>query len=149
MNSKFNPWPYGVIAFFVLLLCGIATVLAIALTHRETMVSANYYEQELKYQDRIDSTARAQQCGAEVRLDGTDRKLVVRVPAEQVAQKLSGAIEFYRPSAPELDCQFALAPDARGAQSVDVSQLRRGLWQVRVGWNAGGQNYFLEEKITL
>ena len=60
MKASFNPWPAGIIAFFVLLLCGMATVVAIAVTHRESMVNDNYYEQELKFQNQIDSVARAQ-----------------------------------------------------------------------------------------
>ena len=70
-------------------------------------------------------------------------------PAPQLAEKLSGSIEFYRPSAAELDREYPLAPGADGTQSLDVSQLAAGPWQVRVKWSAGGQDYFLEQKITL
>ncbi|MGA2245928.1 MAG: FixH family protein [Verrucomicrobiota bacterium] len=149
MKTKFNPWPYGIIAFFILLFCGIATVVVIAATHRETMVSENYYEQELKFQDQIDSAARAQKCGAHLGLDARGGKLTMAVPAQQLTQQFSGAIEFYRPSSPDLDCQFPLAPGTDGAQAVDVSKLRAGLWQVRVKWVAGGQSYFLEQKVVL
>jgi hypothetical protein len=149
MKTTFNPWPYGIIGFFILLFCGIATVVVIAATHQETMVSDNYYEQELKFQDRIDSAARAQKCGAHVRLDSPAAKLFVAVPAAQLAQNFSGTIQFYRPSSPKLDCEFPLAPGADGSQSLDVSKLKSGLWQVRVNWTAGGQGYFLEQKLTL
>ena len=149
MNPQFNPWPYGIVVFFGLLFCGMAVVVAIAATHRESMVSENYYEQELKFQDRIDSAARAQKSGASIQLDAVAGKLLVAVPARQVAQKFSGAIEFYRPSSPKLDCAFQFAPRADGTQTLDVSKLAAGLWQVRVKWSAGGQDYFLEEKITI
>jgi nitrogen fixation protein FixH len=149
MKMNFNPWPGGIIVFFILLLCGIATAVVIATTHRESMVSENYYEQELKFQDQIDSAARAQKCGAAVRLDRREDTLVVALPAAQLAQKLSGAIEFYRPSSPDLDCRFPLAPNADGSQAVDVSKLKAGPWRVRVKWAAGGENYFLEQRITL
>jgi hypothetical protein len=58
-------------------------------------------------------------------------------------------IEFYRPSSPALDRAFPLAPGADASQAVDVSKLATGLWVVRVKWSAGGQDYFLEQKITL
>ena len=48
----------------MLLFAGMAGVVVIAATHRESMVSENYYEQELKFQDQIDSAARAQKSGA-------------------------------------------------------------------------------------
>jgi nitrogen fixation protein FixH len=152
MKATFNPWPYGIILFFVLLVCALAGVVTIAATHRESMVSENYYERELKFQDQIDSAARAQECGARIHLDQFEAgrgNLVVLVPAEQVARKCSGVIEFYRPSSPALDRDFPLAPGADGSQRVDVSKLAAGLWRVRVKWNVGGQNYFLEQKIKI
>jgi nitrogen fixation protein FixH len=149
MKSTFNPWPYGIMLFFVLLVCALAGVVAIAATHRESMVSENYYEQELKFQEQIDGAARAQKSGARLQLEPEGGKLVVTVPAEQAVRKCSGVIEFYRPSSPALDCEFPLAPGADGSQTVDVSKLAAGLWQVRVKWSAGGQDYFLEQKITI
>ena len=149
MKATFNPWPYGIILFFVLLIGCLAGVVGIAATHRESMVSDNYYEQELKYQERIDSAARAQKSGARIQLEARAGKLVVAVPAGQVARKCAGLIEFYRPSSPALDCDFPFAPGADGSQTVDVSKLAAGLWQVRVKWSAGGQDYFLEQKITI
>ena len=124
-------------------------VVAIVATHRESMVSENYYEQELKFQDRIDSAARAQKSGANIQLDAAAGRLLVAVPAAQLAQKFSGAIELYRPSSSKLDREFPFAPRADGTQALDVSQLAAGLWEVRVKWTAGGQDYFLERKITV
>jgi nitrogen fixation protein FixH len=135
MKANFNPWPYGIMAFFVILIC--------------CMVSENYYEQELKFQEQIDGTARAQKAGARIQLNAADGKLLVVVPPAQLAQQLTGAIQFYRPSSPALDRHYVLSPAADGRQAVDVSHLTAGPWQVRVKWNAGGQTYFLEEKIVL
>jgi hypothetical protein len=42
-----------------------------------------------------------------------------------------------------------LSPRADGTQSLDGSRLAAGPWRVRVKWIAGGQNYFLEQKITV
>ena len=153
MKTNFNPWPYGIVLFFVLLICGLAGVVVIAATHRDSMVSESYYEQELRFQTRIDSAARAQKCGAQVQLETTTgadaRRLVVRLPVEQVARHCSGVIEFYRPSSPALDREFPLTPAADGTQAVDVAGLAAGLWAVRVKWTAGGEEYFLEQKITI
>jgi len=147
MQTKRNLWPYGIIATFVLFFAGMATVVIIASTHRESLVRSDYYEQELKFQAQIDGSSRAQKAGASVELN--DGKLVVSVPASQLVQKLSGTIELYRPSSPNLDREIALAPSADGTQALDVSQMVSGLWQVRVKWNAGGEDFFLEQKIKI
>jgi hypothetical protein len=147
MKANRNLWPLGIFVTFGLFFAGMASVVVIAATHRDSLVSGNYYEQELKFQSRIDAIARAQKSGATIGL--ANDLVTVALPASQLAQKLSGAVEFYRPSAPELDREFPLTPKAGGSQSFDVSKFAAGLWVVQVRWNAGGQDYFLEQKITV
>jgi len=149
MKTTRNLWPLGIILTFVLFFCGMATVVAIAVTHRENLVSENYYESELKFQDQIDAAARANKSGAAVNCDSAGRRVNITLPTAQLAQKFSGIVEFYRPSAPKLDCTFRLDPRADGRQTLDVSGFATGLWLVRARWNAAGQDYFLEHKINV
>jgi hypothetical protein len=144
-----NYWPLGIIGAFGLFFCGLATVIVIAATHHETMVSENYYEQELTFQDQINATARATECGAAISTDAASGDVIIRLPAAQLAQKFSGTIALYRPSEPKLDREYQLEPKADGTQMLNVSQIASGLWLVRVKWNVGGQDYFLEQKITI
>lgn len=149
MKAKFNPWPFGIVTAFVIFIAGMATAVVIACTHGDSLVTRDYYEQELKFQGQIDSATRARNAGASVTQDAAGGKLVIQLPAAQLAQKLSGNIEMYRPSAQELDHVVALQPDGDGIQTVDVSKLAAGAWVVRLKWNAGGQDYFLEQKIKI
>ncbi len=147
MKTKFNPWPLGIVFAFVIFIGIMTTAVFIACAHTDHLVSNNYYEQELKFQDQIESAARAEKSGATLAHDAAAGKIFIRLPTAQLAQKLSGTVELYRPSAPGLDRTLALTPQADGTQTLDVSQLAAGAWAVRVSWNAGGKNYFLEQKI--
>jgi len=149
MKTTLNLWPYGIITAFVFLFCGIITVIIIAFTHRESLVSENYYDQEMTFQNQIDDSARAQKSGAAISADSAGAKVVITVPVAQLAQKLSGTIELYRPSDSRLDRTLQLSPRADGTQSLDGSRLAAGPWRVRVKWNAGVQDYFLEQKFTV
>ena len=149
MKTTRNLWPLGIFVAFGLFFAGMATVVVIASTHREHLVSANYYEQELKFQGRIDSAERAQKSGAAIAYDSSSSSVVVTLPVSQLAQKFSGVIELFRPSEPKLDREFHLVPKADGTQTLDVSKLAAGLWLLRVKWSADGQDYFLEQKIKI
>ena len=146
MKTNRNLWPLGIISAFGLFVTGMAGVVVIASTHREHLVSPNYYEQELQFQARIDAIARAQESGAAITGDPAAGALTIRLPAAQVTQKFSGTVAFYRPSAPELDRELPLEPRADGTQTLDVSRLAAGLWSVRLKWTAGGKEFFLEQK---
>ena len=144
-----NYWPMGVIVVFALFFIGMASVVVIATTHRDHLVSDNYYERELKFQSQIDAAARAKAAGAEIRFDGANARVLVVLPVAQLAKKLSGLVTFYRASDSKLDREFLLEPKNDGTQTVNVSRLAAGLWVVRVKWVANGQSYFLEQKITV
>jgi hypothetical protein len=149
MKTQFNPWPVSIVAAFVCLIGGITTVIVIAATHRDSMVSENYYEQELTYQNQIDGTVRAQKSGAAIASDSASGNVVITMPPAQLAQNFSGTIELYRPSDSKLDRTLKLSPRADGTQTLDNSKLAAGLWLVRVKWSAAGEDYYLEQKITV
>lgn len=149
MKTNRNLWPLGIFAAFGLFFIGMASVVVIASTHREHLVSDNYYEQELKFQGQIDANARARKSGAMIADDTSSGAVVVSLPKFQLAQKLAGTIKFYRPSSPALDREIPLAPHSDGTQTVDVSRFATGPWLVRLEWSAGGEAYFLEQKITV
>jgi len=149
MKTIRNPWPLAIILFFALFFSGIAAVITIAATHRESLVSKDYYEQEIRFQDQINAANRAQLSGASIHCDPAGRLITVAVPPEQVGETFSGTVELYRPSSPDLDRTFRLTPKADGTQTLDGGDLATGLWLVRIRWNSGGQDFFLEKKITL
>ena len=149
MKTNRNFWPYGLIAVFVLFFAGMASVITIAITHREYLVSDNYYEQELNYQTQIDGAARAKSAGAAIRFDADAQKLVIALPPSQYVQKAGGKVEFYRPSAVGLDRHLALQPAADGTQTLSVSDMATGPWALRVSWQADGQGYYLEQKFVV
>ena len=149
MKANRNLWPLGIFVTFTLFFAGMASVVAIAVTHRDHLVNDNYYEQELKFQSQIDAAARARDLGAMIQFDAVADRLVVTVPVVQLAQKISGTVTLYRANDPKLDREFQLAPKADGTQTLDVSKLAAGPWRVRTAWLADGQNFFLEEKFTV
>jgi len=149
MKTARNPWPLAIIATFIVFISGILTVVVLASAQKTELVSNNYYEQELRYQSRIDSRDRTQNLGASATYDATSRRIVIALPAAHAGKLLTGQIQLYRPSAAGLDREFALRPAANGIQSLNASGLQNGLWKIRVAWNVAGQDYFLDETIVI
>jgi len=144
-----NLWPFGVVAAFGLFFIAMAGVVVIASTHREHLVSPNYYEQELKYQGQIDAAARAQKSGATLLYDSTAGQVIMSLPLDQVVPDFAGTMTFYRANAPELDREFPLEPGAAGTQAFNVARIAPGPWHLRAVWTTGGKSYLLEDKIIV
>jgi len=150
-SRRFNPWPYAIIGVFVVFIAGTAGLIVMATSNRMELVSADYYEQEVRYQHQMESAKRTQALGgkASVALDAGRRQIVIAVPAEHVGKLADGSVQLYRPSAAGLDRRLGLELNAEGRQLVEVSTMPRGLWKVRVQWKVGAEDFLLDESVKL
>jgi nitrogen fixation protein FixH len=155
MSSKtgtpFNPWPISIIAFFSVAILGCGTFVAFCSRHPADLISANYYEDEVRYQGQMERIHRAQQPDqtASVGLDAAGKQITVALPMHPSAAKPEGKIQLYRPSAANLDRQLPLNVNATGTQVIDAASLAPGLWKVRVRWSVGDRDYFIDQKILI
>jgi hypothetical protein len=151
MTPTRNLWPIGIIVFCCLFVAGTVGLIVMACSQREDLVSTNYYEQELHYQDQIDRTERTRREAGQtaVAYDAVLQQITVSLPPGQARGGLSGTLELYRPSAANLDRSLKLEPDAGGVQRLDASGLAPGLWKVRVSWTFDQRSYYVEQKVVV
>ncbi len=151
MKTSRNLWPVGIIVTFALFFAGTVGLVVMACSQKVDLISADYYEQELKFQGRIDRVERTQRTAshAAIAYDASGRCITVSLPPEQARLTVWGSIELYRPSAAGMDRAVRFAPDANGTQRLDARGLAPGLWRVRVTWTAEKENYYLEQKVVV
>jgi hypothetical protein len=151
MPTSRNLWPLGIIVTFVLFFAGTVGLIVMAFSQKVDLVSADYYEQELKFQGRIDRVERTRSAAtqASVAYDAARQCITVSLPVEQARHEVSGRIELYRPSAAGLDRSVKLEPDANGVQRLDAAGMAPDLWKVRVSWTVEHQDYFLDQKVVV
>ncbi len=146
-----NLWPASIIAFFALAILGCAGFIIFCSRHPADLVAADYYEQEIRYQTRMERVQHARQRAplASVTFDPATRQIKISLPPGPSLTNVSGTIQLYRPSAAHLDRQLKLEPDANGLQTINAAPLDPGLWKVRVSWTADNQDYFLDQQIFI
>lgn len=151
MSAPRNLWPFGIIAAFVLFLAGTAGLVVLARAHRGDLVSGNYYEAEVRYQSQLDRADRARSLAPKTiaAYEPATRCIVLSFPPEHAQRSARGWIQLYRPSAAGLDRVVELRLDANGRQTIDAAGLKPGLWEVRINWTAGDEDFFLERKIII
>ena len=151
MNPSRNLWPVCIIAVFVLFFAGTVGLVVMAFSQKVDLVSADYYEQELKFQGRIDRVERTRNAATQgsVAYDAANHCITVSLPAKQTHREVWGGIELYRPSAAGMDRAVRLQPDTNGVQRLDATGMAPGLWRVRVTWTAEKENYYLDQKVVV
>lgn len=146
-----NFWPIGVAAAFGVFLTGTAGLVVMSTRENVELVGADYYEQELRFQDQINRRGRAETLQGQVHVsyDAAQRVLTIALPPAHAAMHASGEIVLYRPSAAGLDRRVALDLDAQGRQTLDARSMSDGLWWVRVTWRAGNEDFAFDEKVVI
>jgi hypothetical protein len=109
------------------------------------LVTQNYYEEEIKYQDHIDKMINASHLDHEVLVYDNQLKTVdLHLP---VGAK--GMLHLFRPSDARLDQKISFDITDQAVNSVNVKDLKPGYWRVKLTWSENGISYFKEEKINI
>ena len=146
-----NFWPYAIIGWFVIFASALAAWATFAIRQKLDLVSPDYYEQEIRYQDQVDRLNRTSGVRGEVvvQYDGAKGEVTLRLPAVGPVDAVSGQVQFYRPADARLDFVVPLAVDSVGGQRIDVKGVRGGHWKVRPQWTIKNREYFIEQTVVL
>lgn len=109
------------------------------------LVTENYYEEEIKYQDRIDESNSAQELNREViTYDVQSKVLELDLP-----NGTKGSLQLFRPSDSSLDQKIKIEVTHSGKTAVPVELLESGYWKVQLNWSENGVDHYQEKKITI
>lgn len=109
------------------------------------LVTENYYEEEIKYQDRIDESNSAMELDREViSYDSQTQVIELDLPNGTV-----GSLQLFRPSDSSLDQVIAVKVTHSGKTEVPLKELKTGYWRVQLNWSENGVDHYQEKKITI
>ena len=142
---KFN-WGYKILFMYLAFVAGILFLVFKASGERYDLVTDNYYEQELKYQDIIDQKARVDRLSAPPQVHHDAKQLRISFPEELSARTINGECYLYRPSDEKQDIRKAFTI-SNGEFVMDYPRVLDGMYDLKLSWTSGGQQYFFEKKI--
>lgn len=149
-NKKFTYWPYAIVIGLVSFMGYIIFFVIQAMSQDVDLVSKDYYAQEIAFQDQIDRVRRTQALG-DVMLDyNADAKnILLQMPATYREKSLSGTITLFRPSDDKLDKQLPMQLGRDQSQLIEVADMEKGLWKLRVNFSDGQEAYYTEKTIQI
>ena len=136
-----------------ILYCGFVVLILslVGLTMRENndLVAADYYQQELRYQDKIDRMNRTHELPAQPEWQISTGKISFVFPTVFNGNEINGAVYLQRPSDAKLDKRIPLTIDDAGHAQIITSTMKPGIYKMEMSWSAGGQEYYNESVIQL
>ncbi len=140
-------WGKGIILVFTVFMIGIGVMVYKSMTKNIDLVSNNYYEKELKYQEQINKINNTNRLAQGVKIETNSGAVIITYPGN--SGKVTGEVSFYKPSDAKNDFKINVESGSDLKQIISTEKLTKGLWKVQVNWAMDGQEYFNEEKITI
>lgn len=141
---NFGKW---IVVAFVLFAVFIGTLVTVCFKQDISLVSKNYYKDELGYQDQIVRINNANRLAKKPTIVKGGNSLQVTFDTNLTVD--NGELKLFCPSDPEMDKAFALSLDSGNGQSFDISSVKSGMYKAKLLWRMDGKEYFVEEVIYL
>jgi hypothetical protein len=141
---NFGKW---IVVAFVLFAGFIATLVTVCVRQDISLVSKDYYKDELVYQDQI------------VRIQNT--RQLDRAPAIKVKEKMlqvefgqfseieKGEVKLFCPSNAHNDKHFTLRTSTEPVQLFELNTLQPGMYKAKMLWTMNGEEFYYEEIINI
>lgn len=140
-------WGKWIIVSFILFAGFIATLVAVCMRQDVSLVSKDYYQDELAYQDQIVRVNNANRLAERpvIKINGS----FVEVGFNEFNKIEKGTLKLFRPSDAKMDKVIILTPTDETKQLFPIGELEKGMYRARMLWVMDDKEYFVEEIINL
>ncbi|UCS93013.1 FixH family protein [Echinicola marina] len=139
-------WGNSIVLVFVVFAAIVFTMVGICIKQDDIhLVTENYYEAEIKYQEQIEKVSNAALLSEKVMdYDPSEKELNIHLD-----DGVKGTVWLFRPSDARLDQEFNFEIDQSEEKKISLNKLEQGYWKVKIAWTNAGKEYFEELKISL
>lgn len=144
-KAKFN-WGWGILGFITLFVSFILFMVYMTTTIDSDLVTADYYQQEIEFQKKIDSKNNLAQTGKHISVSEEINSVKIILPKNQKEVIENVKICFYRPSNEDMDLK--LNYPAGEIFEVSSDRLVKGEYIIQAEWKVDDKNYYEEIKFV-
>lgn len=140
-------WGKWIIVSFVLFTAFIATLVTVCMKQEVSLVSSDYYQEELVYQQQI------------VRLQNTDALIEkpfisvesndLKIQFAQLSKIEGGSLVLFCPANPKHDRTVVIVASSSGKARVRVNDMEHGMYHAKFTWTMDGKEFYIDKTISL
>jgi hypothetical protein len=141
---NFGKW---IVVAFILFAAFIATLVTVCVRQDISLVSKDYYTEELAYQHQIQRVHNTNQLNHIPRI-ATNKK-ILRVEFNRFSDIEKGEVKLFCPSNARNDKTFTLKHSLDTVQVFDVNVLPTGMYKAKMFWIMNGKEFYYEEIVNI
>jgi hypothetical protein len=140
-------WGTSIIAAFILFAGFIATLVVVCVRQDISLVSKNYYKDELAYQDQIQRLNNTAELKEKPVIKVVGRQL--QIEYSQFSQVDRGEVKLFCPSNTAMDRDFKIGSSNEHTQYFKLDSLQKGMYRVKLRWSMKGKEFYKESIINI
>jgi nitrogen fixation protein FixH len=138
-----------IIAGFIGMILFMSVMVYLSIKQNFDMVSKNYYEEELQFQNKIDATQNAIPYDAAFKINQQNKNIALQIP-ESLAKDIKKAeVVFYCLSNSKLDKTIALQANATGLYAINAQAWEAAHYKVKISIATAQQDYYKELALSI
>jgi len=141
-------WGYKILFVYIFFVAGIIVLVAKSSMQNQDLVTKDYYEQELKYQDKIDQTERANALSSLVKYEVREHDIMINFPQEMKNTDLKAHILLYCTVDKNKDIEKNIST-TDGIILMPFPAGNKGLHELKISWTANNTSYYYEHKLFI
>lgn len=142
-------WGKKIALLYIGFVALIVSMVAMAMNQKVDLVASDYYEQEIKYQEKINKIERTKKLNSQLTWKTENNKIIVEFPLEANGKIKSGSVNFFRPSNAEMDQKIEFKNDTISNQIIDIEKLNKGVYKMQIDWKVEDVEYYNEGIIQI
>jgi hypothetical protein len=139
-------WGKSILAAFIFFAIFIFVLVAICLRENISLVSKDYYKEEINYQQQIERLNNVEHLKQKPRIKVVGTNLEVFF--NQLASVDRGEVKLFRPSDESFDTTFSFQAQQDSVLRFDVANLLSGMYRAKMQWTMDDKEYYVEEIIN-
>ena len=138
------------IAVLYIAFVGLIVIMVIMSIHQKIdLVSEDYYDKELVFQDKINEMKNAETLEGKITHIITQTDVELQFQQEFKSKKITGEILFFRPSDASKDFKTDVALNADAHQKISLKNLSKGMYKMQISYKDAQTPYFTEQTIVI
>ncbi len=141
-------WGTGIAIFYSAFVIVMVGMVVYSKTFDNSLVVENYYDEDLRYQEKIDKLENAAKLETNLEIAVTaDKNILLSFP--ESLKNISGTVLLYRADDKSKDANFKIAVNGKNQMLIPGEPYLGARWTVKVDWQADGTPFYKEKNILL
>jgi hypothetical protein len=139
-------WGHKILFVYLAFVVGILFLVYKANQEKFDLVTPNYYDAELKFQNVINETQRVSELSAPPKISHSVNSVSVQLPNEFLNKEVKGELYLYRPSDASKDVRKDFTTDKNFVE-IALDKNLSGAYEVKLSWQTDGKTYYNQQRI--